>query len=98
VTLLERPLRAMALVSRVRAAMRARSRQLQALAYLEECAATETKLRELTSNLEDRVIERTLQLSAANDRLTAEIVERERTEGFLLQSRKWKRSASSPAA
>jgi signal transduction histidine kinase/ActR/RegA family two-component response regulator len=88
VTLLERPLRAMALVSSVRAAMRARSRQLQALAYLQECAATEAKLRELTSNLEDRVIERTLQLSAANDRLTAEIVERERTEGFLLQSRK----------
>ena len=88
VTLLERPLRAMALVSSVLAAMRARSRQLEALAYLEECAATEAKLRELTSTLEDRVHERTLQLSAANDRLTSEIVERERTEGFLLQSRK----------
>ena len=88
VTLLERPLRAMALVSSVRAAMRARGRQLQALAYLEECGRTEAKLRELTSNLEDRVHERTLQLSAANDRLTAEIGERERTESFLLQSRK----------
>ena len=88
VTLLERPLRAMAVVSSVRAAVRARRRQRQALDYLEECARTEAKLREITATLEDRVRERTQQLSQANNRLTAEIAERERAESFLLQSRK----------
>ena len=88
VTLLERPLRAMAVVSAVRSAVRARRRQRQALRYLEECAKTESKLRELTATLEDRVRERTQQLSQANNRLTAEIAERERAESFLLQSRK----------
>src|SRR3954467_2497615 len=88
VTLLERPLRAMAVVSSVHAAIRARRRQRQALRYLEECARTEAKLREITATLEDRVRERTQQLSEANNRLTAEIAERERAESFLLQSRK----------
>ena len=88
VTLLERPLRAMAVVSAVRSAIRARRRQRQALRYLDECARTEAKLREMTATLEDRVRERTQQLSQANNRLTAEIAERERAESFLLQSRK----------
>ena len=88
ITILERPLHPVTLVSAARSALRARSRQRQARDYLRERERAEAALRDLAETLEHRIAERTLQLSAANDRLTAEIGERERTEARLIQSQK----------
>jgi PAS domain-containing protein len=64
VTLQERPIQTMTLVSAVEAALRARRRQYEAARYLRE--------REHAANrLEDLVRERTQQLQEANDHLTA---------------------------
>ncbi|MGE5270457.1 MAG: ATP-binding protein [Thiohalocapsa sp.] len=64
VTLQERPIQTVTLVSAVRAALRARLRQYEAAKYLEE-------REQAASRLEDLVSERTRQLQEANDRLTA---------------------------
>jgi len=48
----------------------------------------EAALRELNETLEQRVGERTRELAAANDRLLAEIAEREQTEAALRQAQK----------
>jgi signal transduction histidine kinase len=88
VTVLERPLPAVTLVSATRAALRARRRQRQSEAHLQQRERAEASLRELAATLEQRVGERTRQLSEANDRLTAEIIERERTEAALLRMQK----------
>jgi signal transduction histidine kinase len=88
VTILERPLRPVTLISAARSAIRARQRQRQSRAYLRERERAEIALRNLAATLEERVQERTRQLSEANDRLTAEIVERERTEAALGQAQK----------
>src|SRR5829696_7960382 len=81
VTILERPLASTSLKSAVRAALRARARQRQSEEYLRQ-------LQELTATLEQRVQERTQQLSEANARLLAEISEREATEAALRQAQK----------
>ncbi|MBN8955974.1 MAG: hybrid sensor histidine kinase/response regulator [Rhizobiales bacterium] len=81
VTVLERPLAAASLRSAVRAAVRARARQLESAQYLQ-------RLQDLTATLEQRVDERTRQLSETNARLHAEIAERERTEAALRQAQK----------
>ena len=88
VTILERPLHPATLVSAARSAIRGRRRQRLAEAYLGEREAAEARLRELAETLEQKVRERTRELAAANDRLTAEIAERERAEARLLQSQK----------
>ncbi|HEY1605446.1 MAG TPA: response regulator [Allosphingosinicella sp.] len=88
VTILERPLHPATLVSAVRSAIRGRARQRLAADYLAEREAAEGRLRELAGTLEQKVDERTRDLAAANDRLTAEIGERERAEARLVQAQK----------
>ncbi|MDB5364079.1 MAG: response regulator, partial [Rhodospirillales bacterium] len=88
VTLLERPLHVVTLLSAARQALRARSRQLQAAAQFAAREKAETEARELAQTLEQRVTERTRELADANDRLTTEIAERERTEAALAQAQK----------
>lgn len=88
VTMLERPLHPATLISAVRSAVRGRSRQRLAADYLAEREAAEARLRELADTLEQKVAERTRDLAAANDRLTAEIGERERAEARLVQAQK----------
>lgn len=81
VTVLERPLAAASLKSAVRAGVRARARQHQTASYLDQ-------LTNLTTTLELRVEDRTRQLAEANQRLTTEMAERERTEVALRQAQK----------
>jgi signal transduction histidine kinase/CheY-like chemotaxis protein len=88
VTVLERPLHPASLVSAARAARRGRSRQRLAARHLAEREAARAELRELADTLEAKVEERTRDLAAANDRLTAEIGERERAEARLVQAQK----------
>lgn len=88
VTLLERPLHPASLISAARASIRARSRQRLAAQHLSELEAARQELRALASTLEQKVVDRTRDLALANDRLTAEIAERERTESRLVQAQK----------
>ena len=88
VTVLERPVHSLSIVSAARAALRARRRQRQSEAHLKERERAEAALRELAATLEDRVMERTGQLSRINERLTAEIAERRRTESMLTRVQK----------
>jgi signal transduction histidine kinase/ActR/RegA family two-component response regulator len=88
VTALERPLHPATLISAVRSAIRGRRRQRLAAAYLAERQAAEARLRELADTLEQKVDERTRDLASANERLTAEIAEREMAEERLVQAQK----------
>src|SRR5215217_7473372 len=88
VTVLEKPLHPANLISAVRSALRGRQRQRLAADYLAERDAAEAQLRELAGTLEQKVTERTRDLAEANDRLTAEIAERERIEARLIQAQK----------
>jgi signal transduction histidine kinase len=88
VTALERPLHPANLISAVRSALRGRERQRLAAAYLADRDEAEARLRELADTLEQKVAERTRDLAEANDRLTAEIAERERIEARLIQAQK----------
>ncbi len=88
VTVLERPLHPASLISAARAATRARERQRLAAEHLAERERAERQLREFADTLEQKVIERTRDLASANDRLTAEIHERERAEARLIQAQK----------
>jgi signal transduction histidine kinase len=81
VSLLERPVHAVTLVSAVQAALRARRRQYEVRGHLLE-------REQATERLESLVAERTRQLEATNERLLAEIAERERTEAALRQAQK----------
>jgi C4-dicarboxylate-specific signal transduction histidine kinase len=87
-TVLERPLHPASLISAARAAVRARQRQRLAAEYLAERERAEKQLRDLAGTLEQKVAERTRDLASANDRLTAEIAERERAEARLIQAQK----------
>ena len=87
-TLLERPLHPASLVSSARSAVRGRSRQRLAARHLEELEAARGELRQLAASLETKVRERTRDLATANDRLTAEIAEREKAEARLIQAQK----------
>lgn len=87
-TVLERPLHPASLISATRAAMRARERQRLAAEHLAERERAEKRLRELADTLEQKVGDRTRDLANANDRLTAEIAERERAEARLIQAQK----------
>lgn len=87
-TVLERPLHPTSLVSAVRSAVRGRDRQRLAARHLSELEAARAELRDLASSLEEKVRDRTRDLAQANDRLTAEIAERERAEERLVQAQK----------
>jgi signal transduction histidine kinase/ActR/RegA family two-component response regulator len=87
-TILERPLHPASLISAARAAVRARDRQRLGAEHLAERDRAEKKLREFADTLEQKVAERTRELAAANDRLTAEIAVREKAEARLVQAQK----------
>ena len=88
VTILERPLHPASLISAAKAALRARMRQRLAARHLADLERAQAELREFADTLETKVADRTRDLAAANDRLTAEIAERERAEARLLQAQK----------
>ena len=77
-TVLERPLHPTSLVSAARSAIRGRGRQRLAARHLRELEEARAELRRLADLLETKVQERTRDLASANDRLTAEIAEREK--------------------
>ena len=81
VSLLERPLNAVTLMSTVRAALRARRRQYEVQDHLLD---RETS----AAQLEDLVRERTAQLETANDQLRKQITERRQVEAALQQAQK----------
>jgi len=95
VILLERPINVQTLRSAVGSALRARRRQYQARAVLADREHTAANLRrsqgdllELNETLEVRIEERTRALAQANDRLTNEVIERERVQQALVQFQK----------
>lgn len=81
VSLLERPLNAVTLISAVRAALRARGRQYEVRDHL---LNRET----FAAQLEDQVRERTGELEQANELLRQQIVERRQVEAALQQAQK----------
>ena len=81
VSLLERPLNAVTLMSTIRAAMRARRRQYEVQDHLLD---RET----FTAQLEDQVQQRTGQLERANEQLLQQIAERRQVEAVLQQAQK----------
>jgi signal transduction histidine kinase/CheY-like chemotaxis protein len=85
VTILERPLHPTTLVSAARSAVRARRRQREAEALLNELRASEEQVRAAAEHLERRVDERTGELAAANRQLVAEMAERERVEATVMR-------------
>ncbi|HEY1143657.1 MAG TPA: response regulator [Sphingomicrobium sp.] len=87
-TILERPLHPTSLISAARSAVRGRLRQRLAARHLEELESARAELRQLAESLETKVRERTRDLGSANDRLTAEIAEREKAEARLIQAQK----------
>jgi signal transduction histidine kinase len=88
VTVLERPLHPATLISAVRAAKRSRQRQRLAAQHLADLEQARAELHAFAGTLESKVRERTSELASANDRLTAEIAERERAEARLVQAQK----------
>jgi len=81
VSLLERPLNAVTLMSAIRSAMRARSRQYEVQAHLFD-------REKFAAQLEDQVRERTRQIEQANKQLRQEIAERRQVEAALQQAQK----------
>jgi signal transduction histidine kinase len=81
VSLLERPLNAVTLMSAVRSAMRARGRQYEVQEHLLD-------REKFAAQLEDQVRERTKQLEQANEELRQQIAERTQVEAALQQAQK----------
>jgi signal transduction histidine kinase/CheY-like chemotaxis protein len=81
VSLLERPLNAVTLMSAVRSALRARRRQYEVQGHLFD---RET----FAAQLEDQVRERTRELEIANEQLRREIAERRQVQAALQQAQK----------
>ena len=88
VILLERPLSVDTLATAAASARRARGRQYQAREVLAQRAAVADELASLNAHLEARVDERTRALAQANDRLTAEVMERERAQQAMVKAQK----------
>lgn len=88
VVLLERPVNAETLASAASSALRARQRQYEARGVLAQREAVANELAALNAHLEERVHERTLALGQANDRLAAEVLERERAQNAVIQAQK----------
>ena len=87
-TVLERPLHPTSLISAVRSAIRGRDRQRLAARHLSELEEARAALKQVAELLETKVRERTTDLASANDRLTAEMAEREKAEARLVQAQK----------
>lgn len=80
ISILERPVRVPTIISVLRTAKRARSRQRQIQELLLQEKESASNLRSARDQLEQRVKERTIELSHINDELTSEVKERERAE------------------
>lgn len=80
ISILERPVRVPTVISVVRAAKRARNRQRQVQGLLLQEKEWSLSLQNARDQLEQRVTERTSELSRTNDELTSEIKERQRAE------------------
>ena len=81
VSLLERPLNAVTLMSAIRSATRARRRQYEVRDHLVDRES-------FAAQLEDQVRERTRQLEHANEQLRVQIAERRQVEAALQQAQK----------
>ncbi|MCS4509596.1 ATP-binding protein [Xylophilus ampelinus] len=88
VVLLERPVNAETLASAVEAAVRARNRQYATRRNLEDLGEARATVERLNGELEGRIAARTRELAGTNDRLMAEISERERAQAALVQVQK----------
>lgn len=88
VMLLERPVNAETLASAAEAVVRARNRQYTTRRNLQELGEARATVERLNRELEDRIAARTHELAAANDRLMAEINERERAQAALVHMQK----------
>jgi signal transduction histidine kinase len=88
VVVLERPIHSETLVSAVASAHRVRRRQYDARRRLIELQDAEERLTQLNESLEERIAERTQELSRANNMLMQEVSERERVQSALVQSQK----------
>ena len=80
VILLERPIHGETLLRAVSSALRGRRRQYETRSHLEELKEAEERLTQLNATLEARILQRTAELSRANDQLMQEITERERAQ------------------
>ena len=80
ISILERPVRVPTIISVLRTAKRARSRQRQIQELLLQEKESASNLRSARDQLEQRVKERTIELSRTNDELTSEVKDRERAE------------------
>ena len=80
ISILERPVRVPTILSVLRSAKRARNRQRQVQGLLLQEKESASKLRSARDQLEQRVKERTSELSRINENLTSEVKERERAE------------------
>ncbi|WP_234197891.1 response regulator [Pseudacidovorax sp. NFM-22] len=72
----------------VHAAVRQRHRQYTMRQQIDQLEAARAEVQRLNTGLEARIAERTRELAGANDRLTAEIGERERAQTALLHAQK----------
>ncbi len=88
VSFVERPFHPTTFISTAMTAMRSRQRQYEARARLDALAASEERLKRLTETLEDRVAQRTSDLSAAHHELLDEARQREEAERKLVQAQK----------
>ncbi|WP_332640967.1 response regulator [Brevundimonas sp.] len=88
VVVLERPIHGETLASAVTSALRGRRRQYEARRLLDDLTLAEDRLTQLNASLETRIALRTSELSAANNRLTEEVGERERAQAALVQAQK----------
>lgn len=88
VIVLERPVRTETLARAIDAAVRQRRRQYATRLHLEQLEDARAEVEHLNTQLEDRITSRTHELASANDRLMAEIAERERAQAALLQAQK----------
>ncbi|MBO9649506.1 MAG: response regulator [Variovorax sp.] len=86
--LLERPVNPDTLASAAHSALRARRRQYLTREHLAELQQSKQAVERLNNELETRIVERTVDLASANDRLMHEMVERERVENSRVQNQK----------
>jgi signal transduction histidine kinase/ActR/RegA family two-component response regulator len=85
---LERPVHTETLARAADAAVRARARQYATRLNLHQLEDTRAEVERLNAELEERIAARTRELAGANDRLMAEIAERERAQAALIQVQK----------
>lgn len=88
VLVLERPIHSETLGRAAASALRARHKQYETRRHLSQLSAAETRLTQLNATLETRIRQRTEELSRANNRLMAEIAERERAQQAFVQAQK----------